>query len=99
MSSYKMLGQNLSPYGQPAAGYQHQVAGTYLQTPGAMHPPNVVQHHSNLLPHPPSYSGPRGSGNDTDDEAAGDDDGITGPGDIPDKALDVCVYTINSWLP
>ena len=90
---------NLPTYGQPAAGYQQQPAGTYLQLPGAAtHPANEVQHHGNLPPHPPSYR-PRDSGNDTDDEAAGDDDGITGPGDIPDKALDVCVYTINSWLP
>ena len=104
MSSYEMMKQELPAYGQPG-GYQHQPA-PYMQLPNAnmnngQHA-NEVQHHDE----PPPRRGSRHGcgGDDSDDE--GSDEDVLGPGELPDKALNVCMYDqsqqqcylISSWF-
>ena len=99
MSTYEMMKQDLPAYAgqqpgadgagsgyqmqQPAGGYQQQ--GQFVQAaPGGTFPAREVQHHDP----PPPRRDP--SGDDTEDENANDEDkDIIGPGDIPDKALNV----------
>lgn len=80
MSSYEMMKQDLPAYGQPAGGYQQQ-SGPYQQTVPGTHPARAeaVNSTSEVEHHDPP-----------DNEGAGDEDGIMGPGEIPQKALNVC---------
>ena len=84
MSSYEMMKQELPPYGQPG-GYQQQPA-QYMQTavpvPNGGQPANEVQH-------PPRPSGRRGCAGDDSDDEGNDDGDVLGPGELPDKVLNV----------
>ena len=90
MSTYEMMKQELPAYGQPGVGGYQQQPGQYMQTvplPNSgqgTHPASEVQHHDEPPPR-------RGAGDDTDDEGSGDED-VLGPGEIPDKALNVRLH-------
>ena len=86
MSSYEMMKQELPPYGQPG-GYQQQPAQYTVQVPNGGQPANEVQHHEDQEP-PPRRNGCAG-GDDSDDE--GGDKDVLGPGELPDRALNVSI--------
>ena len=77
--------------GLPAYVSQPIDTGSYQPQPVSYRPmptaPSEVEHHD---PPPPRH----GYDDDTDDEKASDEDGIMGPGEIPDKALNVCRLTV-----
>ena len=88
MSSYEMMKQELPPYGQPGGYQQQQPPAQY--TPNGGQPANEVQHHEEPPP-PRSGGGRRGcaGGDDSDDE--GGDKDVLGPGELPDRALNVSI--------
>lgn len=97
MSSYEVMKQELPPYGQPG-GYQQQPA-QYMQTgvqmPNGGQPTNEVQHHDEP---PPRRGSRRGcDGDDSDDE--GSDEDVLGPGELPDRALNVSMLTFSDSMP
>lgn len=95
MSSYEMMKQDLPPgYVQPD-GYQQQAAhAQYIQPVPLINDgqqaANEVQHHADLeLPRSTQDRGFRRgyAGEDSDDEESDKD--VLGPGELPDKALNV----------
>ena len=88
-----MMKQELPPYGQPG-GYQQQQPAQYtVQVPNGGQPANEVQHHEE--PPPPRSGGGRhgcAGGDDSDDE--GGDKDVLGPGELPDRALNVSISLV-----
>lgn len=91
MSSYEVMKQELPPYGQPG-GYQQQPAQYMQQVPSGGQPANEVQHYDHEEPPPRRSGGRRGcAGGDDSEDEGGDKEDVLGPGELPDKALNVSI--------
>ena len=86
MSSYGMK-QELPPYGQPGDYQQQQPAQYTVQVPSGGQPANEVEE----PPPPRSGGGRRGCAGGDDSEDEGDDKDVLGPGELPDRALNVSI--------